>query len=323
MKGKMDTFQKIVAAGIIIIMVVVAAPMLGFTYGVKPTAPDIGPAIAGCDLPANPTVTIATPDLYGGAAVTTKNVVRLAGTADTWTEIAGAGTFEADPGDKYEIIIGIGDANTEDDDQPFGPKILYTVPCKSEPSIIVEVVDDSVEGDVTNRTWDIEDGTVISHTAPIDIDQGDVFSLKSEWQGAFEEDYGNRFCDKGNALVFEYPTSNFTKIYATDLAGNKYPSCSTPDQHTLTDTTAATSCYEVPVLQSNALWSFYIVIDASGGTNNGDGGTANVTMHLYDVNWYLDNDVSPPAAVCGWEDEDNNDLGSTGKPNPTIYIEND
>jgi len=264
-------------------------------------------------------VTVKTPDIYGGAAVTTKNIYRKQGES-TWTEVAGAGSFNADPGETYDLIFGIGDANTEDDDQPFGPKVSWTVPCESYPSISQEVVDDSVEGDLVVRFWDPEDGTVIAAAATIDIDEGDVFNIKTEWQGAYEEDFGNRFCNKGNLMVIEYLSSNYTGWHATDLNGNKYPSATIPTLHTQTAGMVG-KAWEVPVLKSNEIWTFYLVADASGSGK--DPSKSNITVTLYDVNWYIDNDVTPPQVKCGWEDEDGNDVGSTGSDTGTIYLEND
>jgi len=263
-------------------------------------------------------VTVKTPDLYGGAAVTTKNIYRKVGTSQ-FTEIAGAGTFTCNPGDQIEIVFGIGDATDEDDDQPFGSAMTWTCPCESYPTLQSEVVDDEVEGSLTWRIWDPEDGTTISATAPIDIDNGDVFNLKTEVQATFEEDFGNRFCNKGNALAIQYYTGNFTNMYATDLSGNQYASATCP---TLFSASAGytSKCFEIPTLKSNQLLTFYIVADASGSGKE-PSGLYNVTVNLYDVNRYIDNDVTPPQVKCGWEDEDGNDIGSTGAGSATIYLD--
>lgn len=266
-------------------------------------------------------VTIDTPDLYGGAAVTTKNIYRLQGTS-TWTEVAGAATFNANPGSTYEIVFGIGDLNTEDDAEPYGPVATWTAPCSPYPIISREVVDDSLYTDLVNRAWDPEDGTVITSSATIDIDNGDVFNIEVEWQAAFEEDFGNRFCDKGNVLAIEYPTANYTNWKATDLNGNAYPTATCP---TLESVAAGNvlKCYEVPTLKSNAMWNFYLVADCSGSGKDGDGGIFNVTANLYDVSRYVNNDVTPPSTPCGVEDEDGNELGATAADTLTIYVADD
>lgn len=298
----------------------------GVTAGVTPTTIPTVPT--GCDLPANPTVTIDTPDLYGGAAVTTKNIYREVETS-TWTEVAGAASFEADPGDVVDIVFGIGDnaADTDDEDEPFGCKIRYTVPCKSEPMVSAAkycpgggVIDDAVEGDITIRLWDPEDGTVITEAAPVDIDNGDVFSIKMEIQGAYEEDYGNRFCDKGNLMVVKYPTGNFTNVYITDVNGNKLPTGTVPPTLFTTAANYGAKGFEMPVLKSNILDTYFLVTDASGSGKAPDGGDGNITLYLYDVNWYIDNDVTPPEVVSGWEDEDGDDIGSTGAASTILNI---
>ena len=299
----MSTFEKIMGGSVILLVAVLVLPMIGIqfpTLGVAPGVPG-APAIgagacpAGYNLPSAPSVTINTPDLYGGAAVTSMNIIRLQGTS-TWTEVNGTSTFNANPGDTYEVVFGIGDSTTKDDDVPFGPKITYTVPCEAYPKLSRELVDDSIEGDLVIRFWDPEDGTVISTSAPIDIDEGDLFNIKGEWQASFEEDYGNRFCGMGMAAVVEYLSSNFTGWYLTDMSGAKYPSCSTPSLHSTTSG-YVTKCFEVPVLKSNMLWSFYAVADATGSGKEPDGSGGNVTVTLYDPNWYINNDVTPPQ-VC-------------------------
>jgi len=266
-------------------------------------------------------VTVDTPDLYGGAAVTSKNLYRKQGLV-TWTEVAGAATFSADPYTTYDIVFGIG--ATDDDDEPFGCKISWTVPCESSPTVSATLcpgggmVDDAIETDLTPRVWDPEDGTVITDTASIDIDEGDVFNLKTEWQSSYEEDYGNRFCGKGNLLVVTYNTSHYTDWTATDLNGNAYPTGTIPTLHSAT-AGCTDKGFEVPVLKSNALWTFYLVADASGSGKEPSIET-NVTLTLYDSNWFINNDVTPPSILCGWEDEDGADTGSTDADTHTIYI---
>jgi len=275
--------------------------------------------VSGCNLPSAPSVTVSTPDLFGGAAVTTQNAYRKVGTA-SWTDVAGAGTFSANPGDTYELVFGV-DSN-DDDDEPFGPKITYTVPCESYPTIEQAVVDDALDTDLVVRSFDPEDGNAISVSDLVDIDEGDVFNLKTEWQSSFEEDFGNRYCGKGNALVLSYNTSQFTDVYATDLSGSKYPGCSVPTLYSAVAGYSA-KCFEVPTLKSNQLWTFYIVADASGSGKAPDGESSNVTAYLYDSDWFFNNDVSPSQAVCGWEDEDGGDIGSAGGDSLTIGVTDD
>lgn len=271
-------------------------------------------------------MTVRTPDIYGGAAITSKNLYRQQGDS-SWTEVAGAATFTADPGDVVDIVFGIG--ATDDDDEPYGCKYTYTVPCKSNPTLSATVcagggmVDYDLDTSLTVRAYDPEDGNVIALTSnEMDIDNGDVFNIKTEWQSSFEEDYGNRWCGCGNILTIKYNTTQYTNFYATDLNGNKYPGVSTPTLHSATAGYSAKS-FEVPTLKSNKLWNFYLVADASGSGKDPDGGVSNVTVSLYDSNWYQDNDVTPPAIVCGVEDEDGGDIGSAGADTLTLYIVND
>jgi hypothetical protein len=255
--------------------------------------------------------------MYGGAAVTSKNLIRKAGLS-TYTEVAGAGTFTANPGDVYEIVTGIG--ASDDDDEPFGPKMTYTVPCESYATVSAQLVDYTAEGSVTARFWDSEDGTVIAAAAPVDIDNGDVFNLKGELQAVFEQDYGNRFCGKGNVFVVKYMTGNFTTIKLTDISGNQYPQVSIPALDTDGASGYTQKAFELPVLKSNEILTFYLVADASGAGKDPSGSNANVTYSLYDSDFFINNDVNPPQVECGVTDEDGADIGSAGAATGTIYI---
>ena len=93
-----------------------------------------------------------TPDAYGGAAVTSLNIVRKDGLS-TWTQVAGAVTFAASPNEVYTVVFGEGD--DDDQDQPFGCKTTYMIPCGETPTLsavdyctvsgVSGIIDDSVE----------------------------------------------------------------------------------------------------------------------------------------------------------------------------------
>lgn len=312
MKGKTSGIVYIMAIAVIGLVVLVGGNYMGvFSTGQQadPTAPS-----SQCEY--SPTVKINTPDLYGGAAVTTKNVYRIGNAA--WTEVAGAGTFTANPGDVVEYVIGIGDANTEDDAQPFGPKGTYTVPCAPYPSITESVVDDDLATSITARAWDPEDGTVISISAPIDIDNGDTFSIKTEWMSTYQEDYGNRFCGEGNVIVVEYNANNYTSWTLTPAAaGNPYPSATVPSVHS-TRSGYTTKAFEVPTLKSNEILYVYAIADASGSGKEPEG-LYNTTLTMYDSNWYIDTSVTPSVIRCGIVDQDGNQVGAAGNVTLTIY----
>jgi hypothetical protein len=290
---------------------------------VPTTTQPVTPYETGCNLPSAPSVTLKTTDVYGGAAVTSQNAYREVGTT-AWTDVAGAATFNANPGDQIEIVLGVD--SDDDDDEPYGARFVYTVPCQSYPIIDEKMVDDSLDTDLVVRAWDPEDGTVISSSATIDIDNGDVFNIEVEWQAVYETDYGNRYCDKGNLLCIEYNTSAFTKWYATDLNGNAYPTAPMPTLHTLNNSANTAKCFIVPTLKSNGMWNFYAVADASGSGKEPRGSAAgqeNPQLALYDVNWFFNNDKTGAPVECGWEDEDGGDIGSAGADTAIIDLESD
>lgn len=271
-----------------------------------------------------------TPDAYGGAAVTTKNIVRKVGLS-TFTEVAGAATFAASPNEKFTIVFGQG--SDDDMDEPFGCKVeSYVIPCGETPTLsavdyctvggVSGVIDDAVEGDLSVRMIDPEDGNAIAAGATVDIDNGDVMSLETVWQGAFEEAYGNPFTPCGNTLVYQVHDKAYTKMGATDLNGVPYPTADVPRIHSAA-AGYSDYAYKVPALLSNAEWKFYTVADLSGAGIEANQTYGNVTYTLYDNNWFIDNDVTPSVIKCGPNDEDGTDLGSNGADTGAIYLSAD
>jgi len=270
--------------------------------------------------------TFDTPDLYGGAAVTTLNIYREEGLS-TWTEVAGASTFSMSAGKEIEFVFGQG--SDDDMDQPFGCKGTYVVPCDPAPTLSAVdyckdgtasgVVDDATEDQLTVTMIDPEDGNAIEAGSEVDIDNGDVMSLKTTWQGLYETDYGNRFTPCGNTLVYHYHNLAYTKMKATDLNGVDYPTAPVPSAQTAAADHVDRG-FKVPVLKSNTLWEFYTVADCSGSGIEANQTYGNSTLTLYDNNWYIDNDVTPSVIKCGAEDEDNTDIGSDGADEFTMLL---
>lgn len=265
-------------------------------------------------------VTVSTPDFYGGAAVTTENMYRVNGET-AWTNVAGAATFTADVGDVIEFVAGC--ATNDSYNQPFGDKFTWTVPCKSNPTLEAKVIDDADDNDLTFTCVDPEDNTVIAlGGSGVDIDNGDLMSIECTWQGAYEEDYGNRNCDSGNIVTIQYNQSQYTSWYITSLDGKKYPAATTPTLESVS-TGYTVKSFEIPVLESNKQFKFFAVADATGSGKEPSSahGQKNVTLTLYNVNWYTDNDGLTPEVKCGVEDEDGVATGSDTAEVGTIYIE--
>ena len=268
------------------------------------------------------------PDLYGGAAVVTKNIYREKGLA-TWTEVAGTGSITtANPNDVLEVVFGEG--SDDDAAEPYGCKIEYLVPCSETPTLsaidyckdgaLAGVVDDATAANLGVVIIDPEDGNAITSSATVDIDNGDIMSIETRWQGLFETDFGNRFTPCENVLVYHYHTKAYTKISATTLAGVPYaPATAVPSAHTVA-ANYVDKAYKVPVLKSNALWSFYTVADLSGSGIEANETYGNFSIWLYDNNWFINNDVTPSRIDCGVESEDNVDIGATGADEANVYL---
>ena len=76
----------------------------------------------------------------------------------------------------------------------------------------------------------------------------------------------------------------------------------------------------VPVLQSNTVWAFYMVADASGSGKEPSGFDANITLSLYDSFYFQNNDVTPSSIDVGVEDEDGGEVGVTAPDTEVLYI---
>jgi hypothetical protein len=283
-----------------------------------PTTPQAPPSEPECLSTTSPTVTVKTPDVYGGAAVTTQNAYRKCGES-SWTDIAGAGTFSANVGDKYEFVFGID--SDDDTAEPYGPHITcddpYVVPCSENPTIERSVVDDSLATDLTAVAFDPDDGNQITASDTITIGAGDIKNVRFKWQGSFEEDFGNRFVgEDSNVLVIRYNTTEIDKVYVTKEDGTKLTPTNVPVL--LSSSSGYTDrAYKFPVLKSNSEYWHTLVIDADDTVNPG---ASNITLYLYDSNWYFDNDVTPSMVKGGVEDEDFAETGATAADTLTIVV---
>lgn len=285
-----------------------------------------------------------TPDLYGGSAVTTKNIYKLKGES-TWTQVAGAATFNADPGDVVQIQFGIGDAANEDDAEPYGCYAEWVVPCKSYPDLKAGelcvdkdgksgVIDDSLATDLDVLFFDENDGNSITESDTMDIDAAELYTIEFEWKSDFEEDFGSRYCEdlpksllpgtKGNVMVAHVNTSCTDNVHIESKSGERYLPYTGGQLSRLLATVSGYTDYAfvVPTLRSNVKLEGNVVWDTDD-TVGCDGGTSNATFYLYDVNTYLDNDVTPATVKCGIMDEDANEVGAAAADSFTFYVEDD
>lgn len=272
-------------------------------------------------------MTVVTPDKYGGAATTSKNLYRIVSDGTpitTWTEVAGAATFTSNPGDEVQIAFGIG--ASDDDDEPFGPYKEWTIPCQSYPKLTQEVIDDTAAGTSLSSTlYDPNDGNSISSTDPVDLDAGQVKSIKWVLSGVFEESYGNPWCwsgmGKGNVVTIKYNNTQIDSIALTDASGSELQAVTTPSLYA----SAAgflTKSYQIAPIESTKEMTYFITVDTDDSINP-DGGIANMTVYMYDVNMFQNNDVTPPAIRCGVEDEDAAQVGGSTDFSATIVVTDD
>lgn len=269
------------------------------------------------------TVTVVTPDMYGGAAVTTKNLYRETG-ASTFTEVAGAATFSANPHQEYEVIFGIG--ATDDDDEPFGCKAVWTAPCLPTPRLDASklckwtdasgqvrsgVIDDTAAGtSLTSTLFDPDDGDAITATATIDLDAADIKSVRWVLSGVFEEAYGNPWVDE-NVVTLKYNSTCYDSVKLTNSAGIEYQTTTTPNHYTAT-AGHVTKSYKFPATVTTTEITSIIVVDVDDTENpNATAAANNITVYVYDGNWFQNNDMTPPEIQGGVQDEDAAQVGGS------------
>jgi len=274
-------------------------------------------------------VTVDTPDAYGGAAVTSKNLYRKTGLA-SFTEVAGAATFNANPGDTYEVIFGIG--ASDDDDEPFGCKVSWTCPCQAYPTLSAAekctlpngktgIVDDTAAGtSLTSSLFDPDDGNAITSSDTIDIDAAQMKNIRWVFSGVYEEAYGNPWTND-NVVTISYNTSAYDDVKLTDQSGSTFPTTETPNHYSAVAGNAAKS-YKVPAVLSNTELTYYIVVDADDTIDPGANADNNITVYMYDGNHFINNDVSPAAISSGVQDEDAAQVGGSTDFTDTINVYN-
>lgn len=276
-------------------------------------------------------MTVDTPDLYGGAARTSKNLVRQVGLS-SFTEVAGAATFTADAFDKFEIIFGIG--ATDDDDEPFGCKTIWEVPCKANPTVSASteciwngkggIIDDTAAGtSLTSSLFDPDDGDAITSASTIDLDNGEVKTVRWVVSGVFEEAYGNPWTND-NVVTFKYNSTSYDKIKLTKTDGTEYPTVSTPSHYTAVAGHKSKS-YLFPAVVTTGEIISNIVIDTDDtlDVEDSENASGNITIYMYDGNWFQNNDVTPATIDSGVEDEDAAQVGGSTDFSDTIHVEDD
>jgi len=331
--------QKGMMQGLLVAVVFIGAIYVGYTYlmeepepltweyppgatpappGVPgvPGAPPAGPCVG---LAATPTVTLETYDRYNqGTAITTKNMYRKVG-GNTWTNVAGTGTIQLSAGTEIELVFGID--STDEVEEPPGEHMYYTLPCAETATLSVPVANDVDDTSHATITVFDENGA----TGAQAVGAGDVKTVFIDITGKYEYDLGNIDCgETSNLLIAKYNTTSIDDIEVTGVT------METPTKKSYTVSTAGVPVgiagaltatnfglqgWELPVLESNSKYRVTYVIDADDTENPG---ASDLEWYIADSAHYLDNDDN--TIKCGVEDEDQTDIGLTGRISQTTVI---
>lgn len=299
----------------------VKEPMTTYQPSETPTA-TLQPVGECRGLASTPVLTLSTPDKYNlGSAVTTKLMYRIIGT-DTWTDIAGTGTITKSAGTQLQIVCGIN--STDDDAEPYGPELTYIMPCTETVTLSIPVSNDAAATDLTGTYFDKYGQPNTAHTG---WSAGDIETFFISFAGKYEHDFGNINCgEQANLLIAKYNTTQVDKVDMTGIQritgttksyNVKQVTVPTGIAGSLSASNFALKAWEFPVIESNGEYKATYVLDGD------DTVAVNTTLsaftwYLYDGTMY--HDANDNIVKCGWEDEDQNEIGATAADSITPSI---
>ena len=273
--GKMSGVAVSLSVVAVIAVLVVAAMLLGYT----PQSIGDGEkrSITSCDSTTTPSLTIRAFDVdnKGTALTEGTNIFRIAGQNSWTTFTAGTAiTSGISVGDNLEIVMGID--TTDFTDNAYGESFDYTVPCKEESVIEMNVANDEVETSLTATFYNNDqDAAAEVFTA------GQTQDVSLKLQAGVDEYFGNPFVGGNpNVLVLELNSTSWDAPEKVSIKGgaelNRYT-----DPLTRHDPVAGkiAYAYELPVIGEDQV-EIVIKLNADDSTAPGVDDTA----YLYAAN---------------------------------------
>lgn len=296
-KGKMDTMWVILLAigGIYLIM------NGGFGSDNK-----VADAISDINSVADNTVTFSLEDTYS-AGTAVPDATRVFVNGNDRGLVADAGTIDVSPGDE---IVGYGAENSS---SYYTVKSTMTAEDKGNSEMKIKVC-----AQATSSTLTFLDEFGDANTN-LTIVAGQDYLMEVRYKGANNQCYGNpegestkiADCFKYNTSIFENVELKDAKDVATPLAVED-------------DATVAAGfrivCYENdPSIDGDEVRNQLVLETKDSFTIGGTGSAASdITRVLADQDYDLDADDL--SSIYGYEDEDDNDLGSTTSVTDTISL---
>lgn len=237
-----------------------------------------------------------------GTAVTTEYVRVLKENGGTMKDLAqtslNSGTLATAPAGKYKLYYG------ENSTTYYTTAESYTAPCQ-------DATDDKVgticliDTTPTITVFD-ENGQVqaVGGTNAQAVGASDVIDVEVKVKVAADSCYGAPGSGKKNAICFYYNGTTFDSVKAsTPVSSIPYSIASDASKNS----GYSQSCYELDLLQDTGFQVVTVTLDASATQPTSS--NHNINISIEDVDYDLNQDTL--TEIIGFEDESNNNLGST------------
>jgi len=253
--------------------------------------------VSGCDY--SPKLEFVALNKYTGAEVSGLTVYYRVAGEKSWRTASTGSQVDVNPGDVIEFKVA------PDSTSYYGAEDSITVACK--PIVRAEVEVEPIASNVQFTAWN-DDGTPNSASNEQSLGAGEVKTLKFRLTGEYKKAYGKP--GHMNVIVVAY---NKTEIDDVDISGL---SATSLPQQLNTVSGMGYKAYLIPALDSNEEKQYKLVID----TDDTADPTHDITIYLFDVQLYANEDKVPTAFEWGVEDEDNADVGGSNL-SFTIYAQ--
>jgi len=249
------------------------------------------------------TVTLSAVNAYQtGTKITTEYAKVYNNGFDEGLVSTNAGTFEADVNDKIRLYF------FENSSTYYTQKKEITIKDEGQ----AKYQGDAMQIDTSpTLTFYNDDGD--SNTAQ-SIGADTVKTVEIKYAATSKRAFGNPQCSSVGGvqemtICFHYNTSAYTSVEMKDASGNKASSSAVPNKlAAYGNTSFGWSCYKAAGIKNSGEQRYKV--DLTSGTPDPLGSQGNyVSVYYEDCDFDIDADNS--AEIWGFEDEDNNDLGST------------
>ncbi len=236
-----------------------------------------------------------------GTALTTDfvRVIKQGSIMDLGQVSMNSGTVTLVPGATYKLYYG---ENTSSNTR-YTTVESYVAPCqKATDNKVGELC--TVDANPAITVYN-SDGQVLTNATNVeDVAQDEVVDVEVKVKAGADACYGNPGAPSKNAICFQYNSTTYESVKADT------PSSAIPYSIGNIQTTGySTSCYQLNLLEDTASQTLKVTVKPASGQNPAASSSANISIMIEDVDFDLDQNTL--AEIWGFQDESNNNLGST------------